>query len=207
MSPTLKKIRKQYIEFKEKIMPWYLKTFMFFPWFIMLSIILVLEPGAEPNSLPLLDQIQNPANGVGVKLLLSLITVPTTMFIFRNRWIVRSKNAQVYLKEIFSSFTTEGRKMLTEELQSTRPYLQVFSTITAVSAFVLSIFSLFFNTTSKVVTKFMWSDVYNFMSIVDIFLAIVFYSWLFMISGFFYDLAYKEIKIILREIEYGKEPD
>ncbi|CCF27396.1 Protein of unknown function [Leuconostoc citreum LBAE C11] len=64
---------------------------------------------------------------------------------------------------------------------------------------------MIFNTTSKVVAKFMWSDFYNTITIVGSFLAIVIYSWIFMIYGFFDDLAYKEIAIILREIEYDKK--
>lgn len=51
----------------------------------------------------------------------------------------------------------------------------------------------------------MWSDFYNTITIVGSFLAIVIYSWIFMIYGFFDDLAYKEIAIILREIEYDKK--
>lgn len=204
MSPTLKKIRKQYIEYKEKIMPWYLKDIMFIPWFIVLSIILMFEPGSAPNSLPLLDQIPNLADRNAIKGLLSLIMVSTTMLLMRHRRIVRSKEAQMYLEKIFSSFTNESQKMITEELRSARPYMQGFNAITATSAFILSILSLIFNTTSKVVTNMMLSDVANFITLIGVFLALVIYSWLFMICGFFNDVAYKEIEIILRETEYGR---
>ncbi|CCF25158.1 MULTISPECIES: hypothetical protein [Leuconostoc] len=135
MSPTLKKIRKEYVDFSNQRMPWYLKEITFFTWFVILSSILIFEPGAESQNLPLLDQIQNPSDRAGVKIILSLILVSTTMLILRHRWIVRSSEAKLYLEKIYMSFTTNGQQMLTEELRSTIPYLQVFSTTTAAFAF------------------------------------------------------------------------
>ncbi|WP_349585193.1 hypothetical protein [Leuconostoc citreum] len=204
MSPTLKKVRKQYITFKEKIMPWYLKTIMFFPWFTLLSIILVFEPGSDSNSIVILDDIPNLGNRVAIKEAFAFVMIATIMFILRNRMTANSEHVRVYVEEVFSAFTAEGKKMLTEELKSAKLNTQVFSTVTAASAFVLSILSITFNTTSKVLSEFATSDASHFLNTVYFFAAIVFYFWMFLLFGFFNDLAYREIEIILKEIEYGK---
>lgn len=199
MSPTVKKFKKKYNEYKQKVFPWHLKDiFMFACVMVVPLLIILLIVNIEKNVL------EYPNLFIFIYFTFLLIVIG--FFIYRRKkYIFNSQDIQKFVKEEVEKFSEEGKNYFIEELSKSGQYQTAITVIFSISSFCLSIYTLLVTLSLRAVQSVSLDDVEKLFTIPTILFAFDFYFVLFIFGCWIQSLSYKEINNIIKEIKYSAQ--